>query len=184
MASTSDPALNPAVARAIDVEKVHSDDSSPEHGAPDTLSTMEEVPLSTGNDGANFKRQVTGVRWLLVCIGIFSGNILYGLDATIAADIQAAVSGTYDNITQLGWLGVGFNLGSTVTVLPLGKAYARFDQMGVRQLSYYVCCRKCSVWRGSVDECNDRRQSMGWCWRCRSLPWVSLLALATSTPES
>lgn len=73
------------------------------------------------------KRQVTGFRWFLVCVAIFSGNILYGLDTTIAADIQASVSESFNNVTQLGWLGVGFTLGSTVTILPLGKAYARFD---------------------------------------------------------
>lgn len=68
-----------------------------------------------------------GIRWLLICIAIFSANILYGLDATIAADIQAAVSETFDNVTQLGWLGVGFTLGSTVSILPLGKAFGIFD---------------------------------------------------------
>jgi predicted MFS family arabinose efflux permease len=73
------------------------------------------------------KRQVTGIRWLLVCVAIFSANLLYGLDTTIAADIQAAVSETFDNVTKLGWLGVGFTLGSTVAILPLGKAFGIFD---------------------------------------------------------
>lgn len=77
------------------------------------------------------KRQVTGFRWCLVCMAIFFGNILYGLDTTIAADIQASVSETFNNVTQLGWLGVGFTLGSTVAILPLGKAYARFDNKWV-----------------------------------------------------
>ncbi|OTA91149.1 hypothetical protein M434DRAFT_22550 [Hypoxylon sp. CO27-5] len=52
---------------------------------------------------------------------------LYGLDTTIVADIQGAVSETYDNVAQLGWLGVGFTLGSTVMILPLGKAFGVFD---------------------------------------------------------
>ncbi|KAL4940727.1 hypothetical protein BDV06DRAFT_223806 [Aspergillus oleicola] len=93
-----------------------------------------KTPSGEGIDPENhpqktrsFSRTVTGVRWLLVCIATFSANILYGLDTTIAADIQAADSETFDNVTQLGWLGVGFTLGSTVAVLPLGKAFATFD---------------------------------------------------------
>lgn len=73
------------------------------------------------------KRQIIGFRWFLICIAIFSANVLYGLDTTIAADIQAFVSDTFNNVTQLGWLGVGFTLGSTVAILPLGKAYGIFD---------------------------------------------------------
>ncbi|OJJ45881.1 hypothetical protein ASPZODRAFT_133756 [Penicilliopsis zonata CBS 506.65] len=66
-------------------------------------------------------------RWLLICAGIFSANLMYGLDTTIAADIQADVAATFDNVAQLGWLGVGFTLGSTVAILPLGKAFALFN---------------------------------------------------------
>jgi MFS family permease len=92
---------------------------------------IEKTSKTTGNgqDGtANEpRREVTGFRWFLVCVAIFSANLLYGLDTTIAADIQASVSETFDNVTQLGWLGVGFTLGSTVAILPLGKAYAIFN---------------------------------------------------------
>ncbi|GKZ43347.1 hypothetical protein AbraIFM66951_004444 [Aspergillus brasiliensis] len=87
----------------------------------------ENISSSTAEDSSPPKRTVTGLRWLLICVAIFSANMLYGLDTTIAADIQAAVSETFDNVTQLGWLGVGFTLGSTVTILPLGKAFGTFD---------------------------------------------------------
>ena len=73
------------------------------------------------------ERAIKGFRWLLVCIAIFSANLLYGLDTTIVADIQAAVSENFNNVSQLGWLGVGFGLGSTVSILPLGKAFGIFD---------------------------------------------------------
>ncbi|OJJ71062.1 hypothetical protein ASPBRDRAFT_196595 [Aspergillus brasiliensis CBS 101740] len=87
----------------------------------------ENMSSSTAEDSSPPKRTVTGLRWLLISVAIFSANMLYGLDTTIAADIQAAVSETFDNVTQLGWLGVGFTLGSTVTILPLGKAFGTFD---------------------------------------------------------
>lgn len=73
------------------------------------------------------QRTIRGFRWFLVCIAIFSANFLYGLDTTIAADIQASASQTFDNVQQLGWLGYGFGLGSTVSILPLGKAYAMIN---------------------------------------------------------
>ncbi|KAJ5302089.1 hypothetical protein PENANT_c008G07742 [Penicillium antarcticum] len=73
------------------------------------------------------ERDIKGIRWLLICIAVFSANLLYGLDNTIVADIQGAVAGAFDEYSRLGWLGVGFTLGSVVFILPLGKAYAIFD---------------------------------------------------------
>ncbi|KAL9638314.1 MAG: hypothetical protein Q9204_001549 [Flavoplaca sp. TL-2023a] len=116
----------------IDLEKLPDQSTSANHNpTPETGSATDEVHLSPSHEDSEPRRKVTGFRWILVCVAIFSGNILYGLDTTIAADIQAAVSETYNNVTQLGWLGVGFCLGSTVTILPLGKAYARFDNKWV-----------------------------------------------------
>jgi predicted MFS family arabinose efflux permease len=94
--------------------------------SPSSASIQNGNGPSATEDTAR-KRTVTGLRWFLVCVAIFSANVLYGLDTTIAADIQAAVSETFDNVTQLGWLGVGFTLGSTVAILPLGKAFGTFD---------------------------------------------------------
>ncbi|KAL4934218.1 MFS general substrate transporter [Aspergillus undulatus] len=101
-------------------------ENDPSEARPCSVNKTNESGNENGNDTTP-KRTVTGLRWLLVCTAIFSANILYGLDTTIAADIQAAVSETFDNVTQLGWLGVGFTLGSTVAILPLGKAFATFD---------------------------------------------------------
>ncbi|KAH9890329.1 major facilitator superfamily domain-containing protein [Xylariomycetidae sp. FL2044] len=89
-------------------------------------STMSEKPAADRH-----QRSVRGVRWVLVCLAIFSANLLFGLDNTIAADIQGAVSSTYANTSQLGWLGVGFALGSASGILPLGKAYGLFDNKRV-----------------------------------------------------
>ncbi|KAL2820843.1 major facilitator superfamily domain-containing protein [Aspergillus cavernicola] len=73
------------------------------------------------------QRSIQGIRWLLLCVAVFSANLLYGLDNTIVADIQGAVAAAFDEYSRLGWLGVGFTLGSVVFILPLGKAYAIFD---------------------------------------------------------
>ncbi|KAK7429969.1 hypothetical protein QQZ08_003591 [Neonectria magnoliae] len=90
-------------------------------------SSDEVITASNPDKQPQPQRKITGVRWFLVCVAIFSANFLYGLDTTIAADIQAAVSESFNNVSQLGWLGVGFGLGATVAILPLGKAYGIFD---------------------------------------------------------
>lgn len=64
-------------------------------------------------------RTVEGWKWVLVCIGFYFSGFLYGLDNTIAADIQSAVVDTYGDISKLTWLGTGFPLGSIATILTL-----------------------------------------------------------------
>ena len=93
------------------------------HGKADE----EAATAPSADNHAPGARTITGFRWFLACIAMFSANFLYGLDTTIAADIQAAVAQTYNDISKLGWLGVGFTLGSVALILPLGKAYAIFD---------------------------------------------------------
>ncbi|CAK7236033.1 hypothetical protein SBRCBS47491_009498 [Sporothrix bragantina] len=106
--------------------------SSPTEYAKESAAREKETPLDTtlissGAPGGD-QRSVVGVRWALTLIAIFSANLLYGLDTTISASIQATVSTTFENsITELGWLGYGFGLGSSVAILPLGKAYGLFN---------------------------------------------------------
>ncbi|KAM5479526.1 hypothetical protein McanCB56680_005454 [Microsporum canis] len=110
-------------------------DEPPTHSPPTRNSQSEtsfeknEEGQSTNhsNNDAGPQRPITRIRWLLVCLAIFSANVLYGLDNTIVADIQASISEEFNNVNQLGWLGFGFCLGSTIAILPLGKAYAMFD---------------------------------------------------------
>ncbi|RAL64802.1 hypothetical protein DID88_001399 [Monilinia fructigena] len=72
-------------------------------------------------------RTVTGWKWIVICIGFYVATFLYGLDNTIAADIQSAVLRTYGDISKLSWLGTGFPLGSIATILTIGKAYGTFN---------------------------------------------------------
>ena len=64
-------------------------------------------------------RSITGLRWALVCLAVFSSNFLYGLDNTIVADIQASIIASVGNVNKLGWLGIGFPLGSIAIILPM-----------------------------------------------------------------
>ena len=76
------------------------------------------TPGST-NDEKKPQRAIQGCRWFLVCLAIFSCNLLYGLDTTIVADIQAAVVQSFNDVVELGWLGIGFPLGSIAIILPM-----------------------------------------------------------------
>lgn len=65
--------------------------------------------------------------WLAVCIAMYITAFLYGLDNTIVADVQGAVVEEFGEVNKLGWLGIGFSLGSVATILSQGKAYGLFD---------------------------------------------------------
>lgn len=89
---------------------------------PADVSQDEEKNLSTEAEAAptpEFSRSVNGWKWVLVCGSIYVTGFLYGLDNTIAADIQGAVVERFHEVSQLSWLGTGFPLGSIATILTL-----------------------------------------------------------------
>lgn len=100
-----------------------SDDSnaSPYHNkaSDETSEKGEEQTTPESSDHQPETRAVTGWRWVLVCFGLYCAIFLYGLDNTIAADIQSAVLDTYGEVGQLAWIGTGFPLGSVATILLL-----------------------------------------------------------------
>ena len=78
-----------------------------------------QVSSETASPPPEMTRTVTGWKWVLVCVGFYFSAFMYGLDNTIAADIQSAVVDTYGDISKLTWLGTGFPLGSIATILTL-----------------------------------------------------------------
>jgi hypothetical protein len=90
----------------------------PSHSADVSGEKQEALP-NPPNPPPEFERKIHGFRWILVCTGFYLSAFLYGLDNTIAADIQSAVLDTYGEIEKLTWLGTGFPLGSIATILTL-----------------------------------------------------------------
>lgn len=88
-----------------------------EGGAPDK-------PDADDDDDA---RTITGIRWFLICIALYVSALMYGLDTTIAADVQGAVIGTFPDVAQLAWIGAGFPLGSVAVILPYGFLFTAFN---------------------------------------------------------
>ena len=120
----------PIAKQALEGEKTSaSDNTSPNsHFLELPIATKDEDAAASADAHPTIEtRKTMGFKWLIICVGVFSANLLYGLDTTIAADIQAPVAQTFDEFGKLGWLGIGFTLGSVVFILPLGKAYAVFD---------------------------------------------------------
>ena len=62
------------------------------------------------------------MQWLLLLLSIYSTSILYGLDTTIVADVQAPVIEAFGQDQKLGWIGVGFPLGSVAVILSVSVA--------------------------------------------------------------
>jgi MFS family permease len=52
---------------------------------------------------------------------------MYGLDTTIAADVQGAVIQRFHEVDQLAWIGAGFPLGSVAVILPYGFLFTTFN---------------------------------------------------------
>lgn len=72
-------------------------------------------------------RQIHGLRWLVICVALYISCILYGLDTTIAADVQGSIIEQFGHVEQLTWVGAGFPLGSVCVILPLGNLYNTFN---------------------------------------------------------
>ncbi|KAH9895524.1 major facilitator superfamily domain-containing protein [Xylariomycetidae sp. FL2044] len=98
----------------------------------ETAAAMKTPPAdledttATGNINDHV-RQTTGLKWVLVCAGLYLSSLMYGLDTTIAADIQGAVIETFGDVPQLSWIGAGFPLGSVAVILPYGFLYTAFN---------------------------------------------------------
>ena len=64
-------------------------------------------------------RAIHGFKWVIVCMSLYLAALIYGLDSTIAADIQSAIIERFNNVERLTWVGTAFPLGSVCAVLPV-----------------------------------------------------------------
>ncbi|KAH7130904.1 major facilitator superfamily domain-containing protein [Dactylonectria macrodidyma] len=70
---------------------------------------------------------ISTLRWISVLVGLFLGALLYGLDTTIAADVQGPIYEDLGDIENLSWIGLGFPMASVAVILLLGRLYGLFD---------------------------------------------------------
>lgn len=82
------------------------------------------------------KREIQGIRWLLVCTSLYISALVFGLDTTIAADVQSSIIEAFGHVDQLAWIGAGFSLGSAAVVLPVGIAFTKLNMKWVYVASF------------------------------------------------
>lgn len=88
------------------------------NGVEETAHT----PVLTDMDGlaaTTSPREIHGIKWAVVCVSIYVSCLMYGLDMTIAADVQATIIVQFDSVDQLAWVGSGFLLGSVCSIFPV-----------------------------------------------------------------
>jgi hypothetical protein len=95
------------------VEKDSSANSTASPQRDDQAESQERI-----EDGGAVRTYTTW-QWLLVCGAIYSSSFLYGLDNAIVADIQGPLIEDLGDVGKLGWLAIGFPLGSVATILSL-----------------------------------------------------------------
>lgn len=110
-------------------ESINEIASNPGGGA-EKNEARRELPQGgsgTESESEEKKRMIRGFRWVIVCVSLYVTCFLYGLDTTIAADVQGPVTEAFGQVDQLAWIGAGFPLGSVCVILLLGTLYNSFN---------------------------------------------------------
>jgi MFS family permease len=112
-----------------------SDVPTPENsnGTHDEKSDSEQAPADSSSESEleHKERTIRGFPWFVICISLYITCFLYGLDTTIAADIQGPVIQAFGQVEQLAWIGAGFPLGSVCVILLLGTLFNTFNMKWV-----------------------------------------------------
>src|SRR5262245_42404051 len=115
------------------IEPSSSTHSSKPHLASEETTAVRSENAERANETASPKAasanepnavfHYTNTQWLLIVLAVYSSALFYGLDTTIVAVIQGPVVSRFKNVDKLGWLGIGFPLGSIATIAAWSKAY-------------------------------------------------------------
>ncbi|KAF2840985.1 MFS general substrate transporter [Patellaria atrata CBS 101060] len=82
--------------------------------------------------------EISKWRWVFACLNMFSGALLYGIDTTIAVNIQGIIYQDLGSLQNLPWIGIGFFLGSAAVVLPLQKFVTLYNLKWMLLSSFVV----------------------------------------------
>ncbi|KAF2627239.1 putative efflux pump antibiotic resistance protein [Macroventuria anomochaeta] len=106
---------------------LHSSASTQESRTDPTSPTLPGTPLQQEEEKESSPksspRTVHGWKWAAAVMSLYIGALIYGLDGTIAADIQSAVIEQFDEVEKLTWIGTAFPLGSLCAILPGAALY-------------------------------------------------------------
>jgi MFS family permease len=104
-----------------------SDNLTPQK-SPDPEAVVE-IPASseTIEHQESPRKGISEWRWYVSFFGLWISALLYGLDTTIAADVQGPIYEALGDIKNLPWIGLGFPMASVAVILFLGRSFALFD---------------------------------------------------------
>ncbi|RVX75729.1 hypothetical protein B0A52_00085 [Exophiala mesophila] len=125
MSQQDHPQEDTAVARRVSEQSPPNVEIQKEQTIVADLPKEEEIPKAKSD---SVGREVGGWRWAITCLVVYATCFLYGLDTTIAADVQGPVLERFGHAEQLAWVGAGFPLGSVCVILLFGTLYNNFDK--------------------------------------------------------
>ncbi|KAL5363154.1 putative MFS drug efflux transporter [Aspergillus floccosus] len=109
-------------------EKATSTDSDPEAQRGDPVSEDPKI----------HPREISGWKWFLVVLAIYSSQFLFALDNTIVANVQPVIVGDFKSVEKLPWISVAFLIGAAGTNLIWGKVFGQFNAKWTYILSVFV----------------------------------------------
>ena len=87
-------------------QSIYASPETPTHTAS-TLHRPSDGKETTDSDTPQEQidkgRSIRGFRWIIICFSIYVTCGLYGLDTTIAADVQGPVISDLGHVEQLAW---------------------------------------------------------------------------------
>ncbi|KAI1095727.1 MFS general substrate transporter [Rostrohypoxylon terebratum] len=107
--------------------QLDANDHTRDVGKDETARQQLQDSSSNNTEQEDKSRTIRGFRWFLICVSLYITCTLYGLDTTIAADVQGPVVQDLGHVDQLAWVGAGFPLGSVCVILLLGRLYGTFN---------------------------------------------------------
>lgn len=118
----------PSMTKGVGADTTHS--STAHQSSDDGLSQPTPGEKCDSGDTETTDgdvRKITGFRWFLICAALYLSALMYGLDTTIAADVQGAVIQSFHEVDKLAWIGAAFPLGSVSVILPCGFLFTTFN---------------------------------------------------------
>lgn len=95
------------MAKGIGADTTHSsvvENNTTHQPSDDSLSQPTRVEKGDSGDTETTDgdvRKITGFRWFLLCAALYLSALMYGLDTTIAADVQGAVIQRFHEVDKL-----------------------------------------------------------------------------------
>ncbi|RFU26287.1 hypothetical protein B7463_g10061, partial [Scytalidium lignicola] len=111
---------------------------SPDGSSSEAGANVMESGTADSPSFVHPRQDLPAWKWILICVALYLGALLYGLDTTVAADVQAQVYEDLGHIENLQWVGLGFPMASAAMILTFTRGYGLFDAKVLIISSFFV----------------------------------------------